>query len=65
MDFEVENKYVNKPNFAGFDAICVGLPGTGDTSMKSALSWLLEGACYDITRYEYSNVKTYLFVTLI
>ena len=50
MELEIENKYKNKPNFAGFDVICVGLPGTGETSMKSALSWLLQGACYDITK---------------
>ena len=50
MDLEFENKYENKPNFAGFDVISIGLPGTGEASMKCALSWLLQGACYDITR---------------
>ena len=53
MDVGFENKYKNKPNFAGFDAICLGLPGTGETSLQPALSWLLQGACYDMTKYVY------------
>ena len=50
MDLELCNKFEDKPNFAGLDVICVGLPGTGETSLKYALSWLLQGACYDITK---------------
>ena len=50
MAMELGNRYENKPNFAGFDVICIGLPGTGEASMKYALTWLLQGACYDITR---------------
>ena len=57
MDIEFENKYENKPNFAGFNVIGVGLPGTGEASMKWALSWLLEGACYDITKYLHHGVQ--------
>ena len=50
MDFEWKNRYDDRPNFAGFDVICVGLPGTGEVLLKFALSWLLQGACYDITK---------------
>lgn len=50
MDFEWENECDKRPNFAGFDVICVGLPGTGEVLSKLILSWLLQGACYDIKK---------------
>ena len=50
MDIELNNKFKDKPNFAGLAVICVGLPGTGEAPLKCVLSWLLQGACYDVTK---------------
>ena len=50
MDCDWEKGHDDRPNFAGFDVICIGLPGTGEISLKYMLSWLLQGACYDITK---------------
>ena len=50
MEGYFANQAEDKPNFAGFEVIGVGLPGTGDILLKSALVKLLDGACYDIRK---------------
>ena len=41
--FQEDVKYISKPNYEGFILIGAGLPRTGTTSLRLALSHLLNG----------------------
>ena len=41
--FQEDIKYISKPNYEGFILIGAGLPRTGTTSLRLALSHLLNG----------------------
>ena len=54
-DFQA-TKYIDEPNYEGYVVIGAGLPRTGTSSMRSALSVLLNGPVYHMFEV-FSNLR--------